>query len=62
MASSRDCVNILVVRRKDENTGGIAIAMLRIFLAFPTRPAECVANRSRSLLSDSLLDIQGDIR
>jgi hypothetical protein len=42
---------------KDENTGSIVITMLRMFLAFSTWPAECAADRSRSLLSDSLLNM-----
>jgi len=40
---------------KAENTGSIAVATLRMFLAFPTQPAECAANRSRSRFSDRLL-------
>ena len=40
---------------KDKNTGSIAIATLRMLLAFTTWSAECAADRSRSLLSYNLL-------
>jgi hypothetical protein len=47
---------------KTENTGNIAVAMLRVFWGFQTRPAECAANRSRSLFSNSLLEDYKDLK